>query len=425
MMDARMEGARPLKMVWRLPALLVAWLLFLSSACKQDKPPAAPVLVFGPKSGEVDISYSFSTSTWDPEGDSIRYQFDWGDAVGDWTEYVPSGAAVLVSHTWSEHGIHGVRAMAEDKHGKCSEWSSAFPDTIFGYPNRIVATIPVGPNPFGIAPLPDNSRVYVACDGGVWVIRTPDNQVDTMVLEQGRTWGATVVPSGAYVYVDCYVGGYVYGIRTSDNAVTDTILVGGYLDGIVASSDSWVYVADSWDNIISAIRTSDRTVVARIPVADPGSQPSGMAATPDGQYVYVALFRMGEVWVIRTSDNSVVRKIRVSDNREGPAAVAIIPDGRLAYVAHTENGDVAVIRTSNDSLESPISVGSDCVAVLPNGHFVFVTDGISVHVIRTSDNAVVASVRVSDDPWGIAVQPDGERVYVADFNGGSATVLGY
>jgi DNA-binding beta-propeller fold protein YncE len=46
-------------------------------------------------------------------------------------------------------------------------------------------------------------------------------------------------------------------------------------------------------------------------------------------------------------------------------------------------------------------------------------------VIRTQDNTVVVTIPVGDAPGGVAVMPDGNHVYVSNWNGNSISVIGY
>ena len=65
------------------------------------------------------------------------------------------------------------------------------------------------------------------------------------------------------------------------------------------------------------------------------------------------------------------------------------------------------------------------VAVSPDGSRVYVADygGVSVSVIDASNNTVVATVTDLSQPAGVAVSPDGSRVYVANYGGGSVIVI--
>jgi len=88
-------------------------------------PPDRPSRPSGPASGKPGIVYNYTTSTTDPNGDDVRYGWDWdGDEeVDEWTSFYPSGVTVTTSHSWEHMGIRLVRVKAEDTGGFQSEWS--------------------------------------------------------------------------------------------------------------------------------------------------------------------------------------------------------------------------------------------------------------------------------------------------------------
>ncbi|MCD6573531.1 MAG: hypothetical protein J7K95_05510, partial [Thermoplasmata archaeon] len=99
---------------------------------EQNQPPANPSKPSGPTSGYVGEIYTYSTSTTDPEGDQVKYGWDWdGDYVVDeWTGYYSSGATCSRSHSWDSEGIYHVRVKAKDVNGVESGWSSSLTVTI-------------------------------------------------------------------------------------------------------------------------------------------------------------------------------------------------------------------------------------------------------------------------------------------------------
>jgi hypothetical protein len=90
-----------------------------------SSPPLTPSQPSGPSSARRGVSHSFATSTTDPNGDQVKYTFDWGDGTTDHTNYVASGTPVSRSHAWSRTGIFRVRAKASDDKGCDSGWSSS------------------------------------------------------------------------------------------------------------------------------------------------------------------------------------------------------------------------------------------------------------------------------------------------------------
>ncbi len=86
-------------------------------------PPAAPATPSGPSSGYIGTSYSYATSSTDPDEDNVKYTFDWGDGTASETALVNSGASSFASHSWSTAGDYEIKAMATDSRGLSSEWS--------------------------------------------------------------------------------------------------------------------------------------------------------------------------------------------------------------------------------------------------------------------------------------------------------------
>ena len=92
-----------------------------------NEPPYAPGTPAGPTAGTIGESYTFSTSTSDPEGDTIRFGWDWdGDeTVDEWSGFVSSGSTDSRSHSWAGVGSFQVQVMAEDDQGGQSAFSPA------------------------------------------------------------------------------------------------------------------------------------------------------------------------------------------------------------------------------------------------------------------------------------------------------------
>jgi len=85
--------------------------------------PLVPSKPSGPTSGYTGVTYSYSTSTTDPNGDSVRYQFSWGDGLTTTTGWYTSGATATASHSWSSPGTYNVKVRAQDSTGAWSGWS--------------------------------------------------------------------------------------------------------------------------------------------------------------------------------------------------------------------------------------------------------------------------------------------------------------
>jgi len=83
------------------------------------------------------------------------------------------------------------------------------------------------------------------------------------------------------------------------------------------------------------------------------------------------------------------------------------------------SNNVTVIDTITNKVVTTIEVGlaPSGVAVAPDGTKVYVANETvngTVSVIDTATNAVSATIAVGNNPIGVAVKPDGRKVYVAN-----------
>jgi len=90
-------------------------------------PPPRPAPPTGETRGKPGQPYTYTAQVADPDGDQLRYCFDWGDGNTTWTPLLPAGTAATVNYTWAEKGDYAVRVMAEDEHGLESDWSEPLP----------------------------------------------------------------------------------------------------------------------------------------------------------------------------------------------------------------------------------------------------------------------------------------------------------
>ena len=122
----------------------------ITGPTKGNNPPATPSVPSGSTSGSSGTSYSYSTKATDPDGDQVKYTFDWGDGTTFVTPLVSSGTSASASHTWTVASgsteTFSVSAKAADDSGMESSWSSTLSVTITGRNNPPAApSVPIGP----------------------------------------------------------------------------------------------------------------------------------------------------------------------------------------------------------------------------------------------------------------------------------------
>jgi YVTN family beta-propeller protein len=166
--------------------------------------------------------------------------------------------------------------------------------------------IPVGQAPKGVVVSPDGHRVYVADSGSnqVSVIDTDTNtNVGKPIPVANRPGGLAISPDGRRLYVSTggiwnFTGEGVTVIDTatgktigkpfdlSIDVASQSVPVIGWSGITVSPEGGWVYVTNGWSNAVLVIDTVKHRVSTR-PIKV-GAHALGIAASPNGHYVYAA-----------------------------------------------------------------------------------------------------------------------------------------
>jgi len=302
------------------------------------------------------------------------------------------------------------------------------PDTVSGTvsvidtaTNAVVATVPVGAYPRGVAVTPDGTRVYVAngVSNNVSVIDAATNAVVATVVGVPAPARVAITPDGKRAYVTANVyGGDVHVINTdpsspSFHTVVATIDTGFLQDTALAiTPDGTRAYVGNQGTPVSVIDTdpsspSFHTIVATVPVYSYIT--GGVAITPDGTRVYVTNGGTNTISVISVATNTVVATISGRPPLGFPDGLAITPDGSHAYVANTTEANVVVINTATNTVVAAKEFDGHRpkqVAITPDGRWAYVTidSADAVRVIDTATNTVLATIiGVGDFPDGIAI----------------------
>ena len=88
-----------------------------------NQAPLKPSTPSGPNSGKPGNSYTYSTSTTDPDGDQLYYQWNWGHEISPWEGPYNSGDQVTTSHIFPSEGSYIIKVKAKDTSNEESIWS--------------------------------------------------------------------------------------------------------------------------------------------------------------------------------------------------------------------------------------------------------------------------------------------------------------
>src|SRR5438046_1338560 len=155
----------------------------------------------------------------------------------------------------------------------------------------VVATIPVGGNPAGVAYNSGNGYVYVTNPFSDIVSVINGTTVVATVPVEYNPSGVAYDSGNGYVYV---ANDTTYVSVINGTTVVATVPVGGEPNALAYDSENgYVYVTNSDSQTVSVI--SGTVVVATVPVGD---GPSGVAYDSGNGYVYVSNYCSGTVSVI-------------------------------------------------------------------------------------------------------------------------------
>jgi len=269
---------------------------------------------------------------------------------------------------------------------------------------------------------PESSSEYAyinnSSDGTVSVINTVTNNIVATIPVGTTPVGVAVTPDGKYVYIENEDSNTISVISSATNKVIATIPVGSFARGdlSVSPDGSRLYFATFGGNNVLVINTSTNAIITTIPV---GQLPLGVIVSPDDSKLYVGNFQDGTISIINTSTNTVVSSINLGLANGMPTApldVTISPDGSRLYAATQNPDQVCVINTVTDKVIAliPVGLAADAITISPDGSRLYVTSQYAntVSVINTATNTLITTISVSANPNGISVSPDGSQLYV-------------
>jgi len=251
------------------------------------------------------------------------------------------------------------------------------------------------------------------------------------------THAAAAIAAGPYAYLPSN-GSSVHSVSVvdlSDTAATPaTITVAGtenttaFYGAALAARGDMLYVSDQANETVFQVDTASGATVYAYFV---GSNPRGIAVDPSGKRVYVADFASAGVSILDSGAHTV------SDVDFGtlsgaanpsPSGIALNLAGTRAYVtdasvghrlcrinlvappASMGNGDCVVVGAADDDGANP-----NGVAVSPDGTRVYVVNHgeATVSVVNTTTFAVARTFPLGyGSPNGIAISASGKRAYV-------------
>ncbi|HEY8133507.1 MAG TPA: alkaline phosphatase family protein [Thermoanaerobaculia bacterium] len=231
-------------------------------------------------------------------------------------------------------------------------------------------------------------------------------------------------------------------IDRASGAVLQTVEQTAAFSGLIFSADGkTLYASGGNDDAIYVYRweggraTADGTIPLNAPKKDPKASgvyyPAGLAASPDGRFLYAAENLGDSVAVIDVAARAVVQRV-VTDRY--PYAVAV--DRSRAYISCWGDSAVnAFSRNANGLLSrrSRIAAGRHPSALLLSGSRLYATSATtdSIAVIDTATRKIVQTLndpppsgpREGSTPNALVASADGKRLFVAEADNNAVAIF--
>jgi len=250
----------------------------------------------------------------------------------------------------------------------------------------------------------------------VTVIDTADDRAIATIDVGEITTGVAVNPSGTRAYIAN--GKSLFAIDTVTNRLLATVTHGtnaNIVVGIAVAPDgNRIYLSGGGPSVIF-----DASTLAIVGHAVRGE--GGIAVHPDGSRAYLAQWSGDSVAVIDAVTGTTIANIGISGPYQfaRPFGLAIDPQGRWLYVGNNLAYNpqdsyfyTSVVDTVTNRVIANVPTGYSPgrgIAVSPDGTRVYTGNG---GIIDTATNAVVG--HFSGGRYGMAFHPDGSRLYIAD-----------
>jgi YVTN family beta-propeller protein len=273
--------------------------------------------------------------------------------------------------------------------------------------DAVVATVPVGAQPFGVAIHPSGQKVYVTTQGdsSVWVVDAPTNTVRTTVAGAGG-YGIAASPDGQSVYAAGLAADgnlSLSVIRSDTDQLVRSISLG--IAGPVTSFSGFLGIVLSSDGAFAYV----------------------MAALPDSEQFPCSISSTNCTIVLHKIDTVTGDEVGFFEplglGAFRPVGISFDPSGTDLYLADSnaygQEYQLPILSASTLFLTGYIKAAWGApsgIAFDHSGQKLFVADsGLDkVWVVDTTKNTVVGFVDVGRNPFGLAVDAASGRVYVAN-----------
>jgi YVTN family beta-propeller protein len=277
------------------------------------------------------------------------------------------------------------------------------------------ANLTVGTVPVGVLFDPIDGKVFVTNFGSnnITVINsTSDLEEGSIKVVKGPITMAMDIHDDL-VYVIEQAANALAVVRGSTNKVIATVPTGVFPQAVAYdSANGYVYVANEQSSNISVVNGSTHKSVGSIPT--PGIGPQVLVYDAANGYLYVADKGLSYIEMVNVSQSQVVGTIPVGTE---PVSMACDDQTGDIYVANQGSENVTIIQGSTNLAAGSVSLSYSPTAVaiddLTSTGYAALGSGY-LSVFNLTNRTVSASIAVGSYPYGVAVAPSTDRIFIAN-----------
>jgi YVTN family beta-propeller protein len=267
---------------------------------------------------------------------------------------------------------------------------------------------------------PTNSKLY-AVDAAAGTISIADGRthVTSIVKVGAHPVAVAVNPSTNRAYVANNGSASISVVDGSTDAVVATLAVGRTPYVVAVNSvTNRIYVSNTFNNLITIIdgaTNATRTVKA-------GSA-DAILVDANKNKIYLLNYESSTFTVLDGTTDAILHRAAGKMHLWGFAQDAAMDE---IYVGRVENADVAALRDSSDApIAIPTGKIPSAIAINPRTNRIYVAnyEDASVTVVDGGKHLAIATIPVGEHPQAVAVDPDANLIYVANTHDNSVTVL--
>lgn len=261
-------------------------------------------------------------------------------------------------------------------------------------------------SPLDVAFSPDSATLAVgdATRHTLTLIDPTSHKILRSVALKGEPNGITWSADGSKLYLSESGAGQIAEVDPSQGTITRSFATGRYPRGLASASRRKLLLACDWGlNHLAIINLTDGKEIARIPT---GCQPTNVSISPDESTAVVSNLlpktaatdpaHAAEITIIDLEKRSVRSIVHLPTGSTNARGIVISGDGKTAYAVHTL-GRFHLPTTQLD--RGWVNTNALSIIDLRSGTL-------------TATVLLDQMMKGAADPWGVAINPKGLRLYI-------------